>query len=83
LAVGVGGAEEADADGGLGGEGEEEGAAGEHRYYDIADCSLPPGGVVRRGAISWVMFSVFCWFCLGLCWVYVGFMLGFWTESRE
>ena len=31
LAVGVGGAEEADADGGLGGEGEEEGAAGEHR----------------------------------------------------
>jgi hypothetical protein len=73
LAVGVGGAEEADADGGLGGEGEEEGAAGEHGYYDIADCSLPPGGVVRRGAISWVMFSVFCWFCLGLCWVYAGF----------
>lgn len=46
---------------------------GEHRFCDRAEGRLPPGGVVRQGAISWVLLSVFCWFCLGLCWVYVGF----------
>ena len=54
--------------------GEEEESAGAHRFCDLAEGRLPPGGVVRQGAISWVMFSVFCWFCLGLCWVYVGFL---------
>ena len=53
--------------------GEEEESAGAHRFCDLAEGRLPPGGVVRQGAISWVMFSVFCWFCLGLCWVYAGF----------
>ena len=77
--VGVGGAEEADADGRLGGEGEEEGAAGEHRYYDIADHDLPPGRVVRKGAISWVMFRAFGGVSRG-----DGGFLGLsWNESQE
>ena len=53
--------------------GEEEESAGAHRFCDLAEGRLPPGGVVRQGAISWVMFWVSCWFCLGLCWVYVWF----------
>ena len=39
--------------------GEEEESAGAHRFCDLAEGRLPPGGVVRIGAISWVMFRVF------------------------
>ena len=72
--VGPAGGPLADARGSVEVWGEEEESAGAHRFCDLAKCRLPPSGVVRQGAISWVMFSVFCWFCLGLCWVYVGFL---------